>query len=85
MTDKIILPFNPGDVVILNSSPDIPMTVLDCFDSSEKATNGNPILTVNVVYLDRNCNPVRKGFPHNILSLFKPVTDFIQPIGFKNI
>jgi len=69
-------PYTAGDVVILNSSPYIPMTVEECFSVNNK-------FVVNVRYLDSSGNVLIKGFPANMLSLYRPSTDFIQPIGFK--
>lgn len=83
MTDKIIYPFQPGDVVIVNSSPELPMTVNECVISSQTDNEGNPIFGVNVTYLNSNGQPIEKGFLHNILSLYRPVTEFVQPVGFK--
>jgi len=76
MSDEIKPPYTPGDVVILNSSPDIPMTVEACFVSIGE-------FVCNVQYLDAAGKWVRKGFAANMLSLYKPVTDFIQPVGYK--
>lgn len=77
-------PFNPGDVVILNSSPDIPMTVEECNPMIDQRTQDNKQLYwVNVLFLDATGQPIRKGLAHNVLSLYRPVSDFVQPIGFN--
>jgi hypothetical protein len=78
-------PFNPGDVVVLNSSPNVPMTVIECIDIHEKDHNGDNVFGVNVTMLDIATNkPITKGFKHNTLSLFIPRESFPQnPIGYK--
>ena len=82
MNAKPICPFSPGDVVILNSSPNKPMTVKDCIYQGKFDDNNKPIFGINVMYIDDSGKTLLKGFPSNTLSLYKPVTDFIQPIGY---
>jgi|GEM_PF-3040456 len=80
--DKNQPPFNPGDVVVLNSSTDIPMTVIECI--IQQRDGKEPWWGVNVLFLNQNTQKhERRGFSHLLLSLYKPATDFINPVGYK--